>query len=78
MLRQLGLELVIERVARLLVPAQAVGRQRLGVGERGRQIEAAVGVDRQVLPVPTTASTASIRRRSSASGAPPIFILTTV
>ncbi|MCD6059206.1 MAG: hypothetical protein K0Q89_2736 [Thermomicrobiales bacterium] len=46
-LAQPGLQLVVEWVSRLLVPAQAVRRQRVGVGNGGLQIEAAVGVNCQ-------------------------------
>ena len=52
--------------------------QRLGVGDRGLEVEAAVGIDGELRVVPISFSTASMRRKSSASGAPPIFIFTTV
>ena len=45
---ELGLQGVVERVARLLVPKQVVRLQRLGVGERGLEVEAAVRVDGKV------------------------------
>jgi hypothetical protein len=65
MVRELGLEREVERIAGFLVPEQVVVRERLGVLDRSLQVEAAVGV------------TASMRSRSAPSGAPPIFILTT-
>ena len=48
---QRGLQLEVQRIARLLVPEQVVLRQRLGVGDRGVEVEAAVGVDAQLLAV---------------------------
>ena len=41
----------VERIARLLEPAQLVGRHRLGVGERLVALELAVGVDRKLAAV---------------------------
>ena len=49
-LRELGVQRVVERLDRLLVPEQVVRRQRLGVGQRGVAVEAPVGVDGQPLP----------------------------
>ena len=75
--RQRRVQQIVERIERLLVPAQAVGRDRVAAGHRLVEIEAAVDVDRQPSPVPPTIfSTASMRLRSSASGTPPIFIFT--
>ena len=48
---QRGLELEVERVARLLVPEQVVLRQRLGIGDGGVEVEASVGVHAQLLAV---------------------------
>jgi hypothetical protein len=48
---QRGLQLVVERVAGFLVPEQVVARERLGIGDGGVQVEAAVGVDAQALAV---------------------------
>ncbi len=48
---QFGLEGIVERIARLLVPEQAIGRERLGIGERGVEIEAAIGIDGEILAV---------------------------
>ena len=77
-LRQLGLQREVERVAGFLVPEQAVGLERLGVGDaRSRRSKRPLASTASRLPAPTTSSTASMRRRSSASDAPPIFILTT-
>ena len=45
--RQLGLQLVVERIARLLVPEQPVARECPRVGEGGGEIEAAVRVYRE-------------------------------
>ena len=60
-LGQLGLQRVVERVARLLVPAQPVRRERLGVGERGRRrSKRPLASTASRRPSPTTASTASI------------------
>ena len=42
---QRRLQRVVERIAGLLVPEQRILPQHLGVGDRGFQIEAAVGVD---------------------------------
>src|SRR5215218_935970 len=50
-LAQSGLQLVVERVSRLLIPAQAIGRQRVAIGNGGLQIEATVGIDSQVRAV---------------------------
>ena len=78
-LRQRGLQRIVERIADLLVPEQRIVAQHPGVGDAGLEVEAAVGVDREAAPAePISASTASMRRRSSAMGAPPIFILTTL
>ena len=44
----LGQEREVERIARLLEPAQPERRQRLGVGERLGAVELAVGVDREL------------------------------
>ena len=79
MFRELGLQLEIERIAGLLVPEEIVWRERLRIVDRGLEIEAAIGVDREAAALRRSiASTASMRRRSSASDAPPIFIFTTV
>ncbi len=40
---------IVERLDRLLVPAEFVGRDRRCVSERGIEIEAAIDVDREVL-----------------------------
>ncbi len=40
-------QLVVERIARLLVPAEAVSGHCLAVGNRGGRVEAAIGVDRE-------------------------------
>ena len=48
MVRELGLQRVIERIAGFLVPEQAVGLQRARILDRGLEIEAAIGVDRQI------------------------------
>ena len=48
---QRGLQFKVERIARLFVPEQVVLRQRLRVLNRGVQIEAAVGVHRELLAV---------------------------
>ena len=48
-LRELGLELEVERIARLLVPEESVRRERPRVLDRGLEIEAAVRVDRELL-----------------------------
>src|SRR3546814_6468539 len=48
---EFGLKREIQRVTRLLVPAQAVRLQHLRIGDGGLQVVAAVGVDRQRLPV---------------------------
>ena len=50
-LRELRLELEVERVPGLLVPEQAVGLEGVGVRPGGRQIEPAVGVHREAAPV---------------------------
>ena len=74
-----GLQRVVERIARLLVPEQRIVPQHLGVGDGGLEVEAAVGVDGELR------ARADLRRarprcaaRSSAMLAPPIFIFTTV
>ena len=48
MVGEFGLERVVERVARLLVPMQIIRRQRLRVGDGGIQVELPVGVHREV------------------------------
>src|SRR5579883_2875726 len=47
---QLRLKRVVEGIARLLEPEEIIGCQRRGIGERRLEIEAAVGVDGEVLP----------------------------
>ena len=42
------LQLVVERIARLLVPEQRIVAQHLGIGDRGFEIEAPVGIDRKL------------------------------
>jgi len=42
---------IVERIARLLVPLQTIGSQRLAVGYCGRLVETPVGIDRQAAPV---------------------------
>ena len=49
MLRQLGLQLIVERIACFFVPEQAIRLQRLGVFDGGFQIKAAIGIHRQIL-----------------------------
>ena len=73
-----GLQMVVERIAGFLVPEQRIVAQHLGVGDRGLEIEAAVGIDRELRLPPISSSTASMRARSSSIGAPPIFIFTTL
>jgi hypothetical protein len=48
---QRRLQLEVERVARLLVPEQVVPRERLRVGDRGVEVEAAVGIDAEPLAI---------------------------
>lgn len=43
-----SLQRVVEGIAGLLVPEQRIIAQHLGVGDRGLQIEAAVGIDRKL------------------------------
>ena len=52
---------IVERIERLLVPAQAVALDRPAKLDRGDQVELAVDVDRQPLAAPTLFSTASMR-----------------
>ena len=74
-----GLQRVVERIAGLLVPEQRIVAQHLGVGDRGLEVEAAVGVDRELrLARRSPPAPPRCARRSSAIGAPPIFIFTTV
>ena len=75
---QFGEQREVERIARLLEPAQLERRKRLGIGKRLGAVEFAIGVDREMRAEPTTSSTASSRRRSSSSGRPPTFIFTIV
>src|SRR5712692_4522091 len=49
--RQLRLQVVVERIARFLVPEEAVARERTRVGKGGGQVEAAVRVHRQGRPL---------------------------
>src|SRR5450631_1080615 len=44
-----GLQLVVQGIARLLVPEEVVARERLCVRDRGVEVEASVGVDREAL-----------------------------
>ncbi len=44
-----SLQLIVERIAGLLVPTQPIGRERIGVGQSGRQVEASIGVDRELV-----------------------------
>src|SRR3546814_19112304 len=50
MARKPGLERVIERIARFLVPEQIVGLEAFRIGKGGFEIEAPVGVDREPPP----------------------------
>ena len=65
------------RVAGFLVPEQIVLRQRLGIGDGRVEIEAAVGIDRQLWPAAAPHDGVDAAQVFS-SEAPPIFILTTV
>ena len=47
-LGQRRLQRVVERIADLLVPEQRVVAQHLGVGDGGLEVEAPVGVDREL------------------------------
>ncbi len=75
-LRQRGLQRIVERIAGLLVPEQRIVAQHLGIGDRGFQIEPAVGVDRELRVLadllqhrldPRCDPRRSTRRRSSSS-----------
>ena len=68
----------VERIARLLEPAQLERRQRLGVGERLVAVEFGVGVDRELAAAAEDALHRLDAAQSSASGAPPTFIFTMV
>ena len=48
---ELRLQCVIQRIARFLVPAQAVGGERAAVGEGGLEVELPVCIDRQARAV---------------------------
>ena len=78
MLRQFGLQLVIERIARFLIPEQSYSRQSARIGNRRLQIEPPVRIHRQLAPAGNILNTASIRATVLLDGAPPIFIFTTV
>ena len=47
-LRQRRLQRIVQRIAGLLVPEQRIVAQHFGVGDRGLQIEAAIGVHREL------------------------------
>ncbi len=79
LLREPGLQLVVQRIAGLLEPEEAVRCECRRVGQRRFPVEPAVGVDREpAIRRRPRRDAASMRARSSASGAPPIFIFTTV
>ena len=46
-IRECGLQRVVERITRLFEPEQRVFAQRLGVGNGGLKIKAAIGINRE-------------------------------
>ena len=74
----LGEQREVERIARLLEPAQAERRQPARISKRVGAIEFRVGVDRKLRALGRIDFTASTRARSSASAMPPTFIFTMV
>ena len=49
--RQRGVQQVIERIAGFFVPEEVVRLKRLGIVQRLLEVEAAVGIHRQRLPI---------------------------
>jgi hypothetical protein len=75
---KLGLQLVVERIARFFVPEEIVLRQRLRVLDRGGLVEAAVRVDGELLARSEDFQHGFDAPQVIGQRAPPIFFLTTV
>jgi hypothetical protein len=73
-----GLQREVERIARFLVPEEVVLRERLRVCDRGGEVEAAVRVHGEARAARQHREHRLDAPAVLASGAPPIFIFTTV